>query len=109
MGFTDQLCRALNLRDPTDSAQGRVDCRQIEVLHEGEWLEHAEFGRIDPEVVRGPGLDPEQWSGLALGMGLDRALTLREAVPDIPYLLAVDPAYRLTPDRRQPSTSWCWS
>lgn len=65
--------------------------RQIDVLHEGEWLELAECGRIHPEVLRGSGLDPEQWSGLALGMGLERALMLRKGIPDIRYLRAEDP------------------
>lgn len=68
-----------------------VGGRQIDVLHEGEWLELAECGRIHPEVLRGSGLDPEQWSGLALGMGLERALMLRKGIPDIRYLRAEDP------------------
>ncbi|WP_066460735.1 PheS-related mystery ligase SrmL [Sanguibacter suarezii] len=65
--------------------------RQIDVLHDGEWLELAECGRIHPDVLRGSGLDPDRWSGLALGMGLERALMLRKAVPDIRYLRAQDP------------------
>ncbi len=65
--------------------------RQIDVLHNGEWLELAECGRIHPEVLRGSGLDPAQWSGLALGMGLERALMLRKGLPDIRYLRAEDP------------------
>lgn len=68
-----------------------VGGRQIDVLHEGEWLELAECGRIHPDVLRGSGLDPERWSGLALGMGLERALMLRKGVPDIRYLRAEDP------------------
>ena len=68
-----------------------VGGRQIDVLHDGEWLELAECGRIHPEVLRGSGLDPEQWSGLALGMGLERALMLRKGIPDIRYLRAQDP------------------
>ncbi len=68
-----------------------VGGRQIDVLHEGEWLELAECGRIHPEVLRGSGLDPEHWSGLALGMGLERALMLRKGIPDIRYLRADDP------------------
>lgn len=67
-----------------------VGGRQIDVLHEGEWLELAECGRIHPEVLRGSGLDPERWSGLALGMGLERALMLRKGIPDIRYLRAAD-------------------
>ncbi|MCT1479100.1 hypothetical protein [Microbacterium sp. p3-SID336] len=68
-----------------------VGGRQIDVLHDGEWLELAECGRIHPDVLRGSGLDPLQWSGLALGMGLERALMLRKGIPDIRYLRAEDP------------------
>lgn len=65
--------------------------RQIDVRREGQWLELAECGRIHPAVLRGSGLDPDRWSGLALGMGLERALMLRKAIPDIRYLRATDP------------------
>jgi len=68
-----------------------VGGRQIDVLHDGEWLELAECGRIHPNVLRESGLDPERWSGLALGMGLERALMLRKGIPDIRYLRAQDP------------------
>lgn len=68
-----------------------VGGRQIDVLHNGEWLELAECGRIHPDVLRGAGLNPEEWSGLALGMGLERALMLRKGIPDIRYLRAEDP------------------
>ena len=68
-----------------------VGGRQIDVLHNGQWLELAESGRIHPDVLHGSGLDPERWSGLALGMGLERALMLRKAIPDIRYLRADDP------------------
>lgn len=61
---------------------------QIDVLHQDQWLELAECGLIHPEVLRCAGLDPAQWSGLALGMGLDRALMLRKRIPDIRYLRA---------------------
>lgn len=64
---------------------------QIDVLHGARWLELAECGRVHPDVLRGSGLDPEQWSGLALGMGLDRALMLRKGIPDIRCLRAADP------------------
>ncbi|WGP06214.1 hypothetical protein QFE97_00275 [Bacillus subtilis] len=68
-----------------------VGGRQIDVLLDGQWLELAECGRIHPEVLRGSGLDPRRWSGLALGMGLERALMLRKTIPDIRYLRAHDP------------------
>lgn len=68
-----------------------VGGRQIDVLLGGEWVELAECGRIHPEVLHGSGLDPRRWSGLALGMGLERALMLRKGIPDIRYLRARDP------------------
>lgn len=68
-----------------------VGGRQIDVLLHGEWLELAECGRIHPDVLQGSGLDSRQWSGLALGMGLERALMLRKGIPDIRYLRAHDP------------------
>lgn len=68
-----------------------VGGRQIDVWLEGAWLELAECGRIHPAVLRASGLDPERWSGLALGMGLERALMLRKSIPDIRYLRAADP------------------
>lgn len=68
-----------------------VGGRQIDVRRDGQWLELAECGRIHPAVLQGSGLDPDRWSGLALGMGLERALMLRKAIPDIRYLRATDP------------------
>jgi phenylalanyl-tRNA synthetase alpha chain len=59
--------------------------RQIDVWHDGDWLELAECGRIHPDVLRRSELDPQRWSGLALGMGLERALMLRKGIPDIRY------------------------
>lgn len=64
---------------------------QIDVLVDAEWLELAECGLIAPHILTAAGLDPDTWSGLALGMGLDRALMLRKGIPDIRLLRAVDP------------------
>lgn len=68
-----------------------VQGRQLDVLHDGRWMELAECRLIHPDVLRGSGLDPRRWSGLALGMGLDRALMLRKGIPDIRYLRSRDP------------------
>jgi phenylalanyl-tRNA synthetase alpha chain len=68
-----------------------VEGRQLDVLVDGEWLELAECGLIAPTLLRSSGLDPRRWSGLALGMGLDRALMLRKGIDDIRVLRAGDP------------------
>ncbi|WP_269768466.1 tRNA ligase subunit PheS family protein [Arthrobacter sp. YN] len=64
---------------------------QLDVLMGGEWLELAECGLMAPQLFLDAGLDPGKWCGLALGMGLDRALMLRKGIPDIRLLRSADP------------------
>lgn len=64
---------------------------QIDVRMDGEWLELAECGLMSPKLFLDAGLEPGSWSGLALGMGLDRALMLRKGIPDIRLLRSADP------------------
>ncbi|MGH3883183.1 MAG: hypothetical protein ACRDRY_05500 [Pseudonocardiaceae bacterium] len=65
--------------------------RQVDVAHGGEWVEVAECGLAHPDVLARAGLD-SSWSGLALGMGLDRMLMLIKVIPDIRLLRSTDPA-----------------
>jgi phenylalanyl-tRNA synthetase alpha chain len=65
--------------------------RQVDVRIGDEWVELAECGLAAPHVLATAGLDPRRWRGLALGMGLDRAVMLRKGVPDIRLLRATDP------------------
>jgi phenylalanyl-tRNA synthetase alpha chain len=67
-----------------------VDGHQVDVASDGEWVEIAECGLAHPEVLASAGLD-ERYSGLALGMGLDRMLMLAKSVPDIRLLRSADP------------------
>ena len=64
--------------------------RQVDVLDGDAWVEVGECGLAHPEVLAGAGLG-EGWSGLALGVGLDRLLMLRTGVPDIRLLRSADP------------------
>ncbi|HEY5784283.1 MAG TPA: hypothetical protein VIT65_05870 [Microlunatus sp.] len=70
-----------------------VTGQQLEVLVDGEWLELAECGVAAPRLIESSGLD-DRWSGLALGMGLDRALMLRKGIGDIRALRATEPRIR---------------
>ncbi|MGO4383103.1 PheS-related mystery ligase SrmL [Specibacter sp. RAF43] len=64
---------------------------QLDVQVRGEWLELAEAGLVAASVLRASGLDPRRWGGLALGLGLDRALMLRKGIDDIRLLRSADP------------------
>ncbi len=47
------------------------------------WLEVAGAGMIHPEVLRNGGIDPEQYSGFAWGLGLERLVMLLRGIQDI--------------------------
>ena len=64
---------------------------QVDVRTRDGWVELAECGLAAPHVLAGAGLDPQRYSGLALGMGLDRAVMLRKGLPDVRLLRAGDP------------------
>jgi phenylalanyl-tRNA synthetase alpha chain len=64
-----------------------VGGRQVDVADGDEWVEIGECGLAHPDVLAGAGLT--EWSGLAMGLGVDRLLMLRKGIPDI-RLLRVD-------------------
>ena len=47
------------------------------------WVEVAGAGMIHPEVLRNGGIDPEQYSGFAWGMGLERLVMMLRGIQDI--------------------------
>jgi len=54
-------------------------------------LEILEAGLAHPEVLRAAGFDPEVYSGLASGVGLDRLVMALKEIPDIRFLRSKDP------------------
>jgi phenylalanyl-tRNA synthetase alpha chain len=65
-----------------------LDGRQVDIRAGDGWVEVWECGLAHPEVLARAGLGG--WSGLALGMGLDRLLLLRKGIPDIRLLRSTD-------------------
>ncbi|WP_261717284.1 hypothetical protein [Streptomyces sp. FZ201] len=68
-----------------------LEGRQVDVARGDEWVEVAECGLAHPDVLGRAGLD-RSWSGLALGMGLDRMLMLVKGIPDIRLLRSSEPS-----------------
>ena len=54
------------------------------------WLEIAGSGMVHPVVLRNGGYDPDEWSGFAFGMGLERPLMLKYVIDDIRYFYSND-------------------
>src|SRR6266508_3418450 len=47
------------------------------------WIEMGGSGLVDPNVLRNVGYDPEDVSGFAFGLGLERIAMLRHGIPDM--------------------------
>lgn len=54
------------------------------------WLEVLGCGMIHPVVFEAVGYDPEEWSGFAFGLGLDRIAMLKYGIPHIRLLYEND-------------------
>ena len=63
---------------------------EVEVEWEGTWMEIGECGLALPAILRECGL-ADGWTGLAMGLGLDRLLMRVKGIPDIRLLRADDP------------------
>jgi phenylalanyl-tRNA synthetase alpha chain len=47
------------------------------------WIEIGGSGMVDPQVLLNVGLDPDEWSGFAFGLGFERTAQLRYDIPTI--------------------------
>ena len=68
----------------------RAGCNMCK--HTG-WIEILGCGMIHPVVFENCGIDPDEWSGFALGMGLERVAILRYGIPNIKLMFENDPRF----------------
>jgi phenylalanyl-tRNA synthetase alpha chain len=54
------------------------------------WIEMGGSGLVDPNVLENVGYDPEEVSGFAFGLGLERIAMLRHGIPDLRLFLEND-------------------
>ena len=73
--------------DVTCSECGGNGCR---VCKGSGWIEILGAGMVHPRVLAGCGIDPEEYSGFAFGIGLDRLTTTRHKISDIRLLFEND-------------------
>jgi phenylalanyl-tRNA synthetase alpha chain len=66
---------------------------ELDVQFEGRWMELLWSGMVHPNVLRAGGLDPEEVSGFAFGMGVDRMAMLRHGVTDLRLFIDNDPRF----------------
>ena len=68
-----------------------LDGLEIEVRGDSEWVEIGECGLALPAILEEAGLPVSKYSGLAMGLGLDRLLMLVKRLDDIRALRSTDP------------------
>lgn len=73
--------------DVSCSECGGKGCR---VCKGSGWIEILGAGMVHPKVLAGCGIDPEEYSGFAFGIGLDRLTTTRHKISDIRLLFEND-------------------
>ncbi len=73
--------------DVSCSECGGKGCR---VCKDSGWIEILGAGMVHPRVLSGCGIDPEEYSGFAFGIGLDRLTTTRYKISDIRLLFEND-------------------
>ncbi|MCH7866931.1 MAG: phenylalanine--tRNA ligase subunit alpha [Myxococcales bacterium] len=54
------------------------------------WIELLPCGLVHPKVLQMSGIDPDEWSGFAFGLGLSRLVMLRYGIDDVRHLLGGD-------------------
>jgi phenylalanyl-tRNA synthetase alpha chain len=57
---------------------------------EYKWVELGGCGMVDPNVFEAVGYDPEEWSGFAFGLGIERIAMRKYGIPDIRWLFEND-------------------
>lgn len=63
---------------------------KIELGGEMQWMELGGCGMVDPNVFNAVGYDPEQWTGFAFGLGIERIAMRKYNIPDIRWLFEND-------------------
>ncbi len=55
-----------------------------------QWVEWGGCGMVNPRVLRACGIDPEEYSGFAFGMGIERTLMVRHDIRDMRDMIEGD-------------------
>ena len=81
--FTEPSCEV----DVQCVVCGGIGCR---VCKQSGWLELLGAGVVHPKVLAGCGIDPDEYSGFAFGIGVDRMTMLRFNIDDMRLLFEND-------------------
>jgi phenylalanyl-tRNA synthetase alpha chain len=63
---------------------------EVDFRWNDSWVEFGGAGMVDPHVLTAVGYDPEEWSGFAFGLGVERLCMRRHQITDIRELYRND-------------------
>jgi phenylalanyl-tRNA synthetase alpha chain len=63
---------------------------EVDMSWRGGWIEMGGAGMVDPNVLRAVGYDPEEFTGFAFGLGIERICARRHGITDIRELYRND-------------------
>ncbi|WP_218221537.1 phenylalanine--tRNA ligase subunit alpha [Nesterenkonia sp. Act20] len=75
---------------PFTEPSAELDVWHPEAKGGPRWIEWGGCGMINPAVLRAAGVDPEEYTGFAFGMGIERTLMFRNGVPDMRDMIEGD-------------------
>jgi phenylalanyl-tRNA synthetase alpha chain len=73
--------------EPSAEFDLRIRLRDDQPLR---WMELGGCGMVHPSVLRGSGIDPQEWTGFAFGFGIERLAMGKYGIPDIRMLFEND-------------------
>lgn len=56
---------------------------EVDVKHNGKWMELLGAGMVHPNVLKNCGIDEKKYQGFAFGFGMDRLAIIKYNIPDI--------------------------
>ena len=80
--FTEPSCE-MDMQCHKCHGAGEIDGQVCSTCHGEGWIELLGAGMVHPDVLSGCGIDPEEYSGFAFGMGLERMAMRRTRINDL--------------------------
>ncbi|MEM7227943.1 MAG: phenylalanine--tRNA ligase subunit alpha [Planctomycetota bacterium] len=74
---------------PFTEPSAEVDMK-MKVKGKMQWVELGGCGMVDPNVFKAVGYDPEEWTGFAFGLGIERIAMRKYGIADIRWLYEND-------------------
>lgn len=87
--FTEPSCE-MDMQCHKCHGVGEIDGQVCSTCHGEGWIELLGAGMVHPKVLEGCGIDPEEYSGFAFGMGLERMAMGRTKINDLRLIFEND-------------------